>query len=368
MAIVAKTYDDYVWASVETWTELLATPDRDYLDRCYVASDFNVRNTSSATLNAVTQCAVSSEFDVGFTTATDFHDWTTQTLVENSQFSEFPGVIEVSSDAYPRFWNAESSAGPTVEIKQSESIYYSDPSSVVIQGSSSCPQNIYAQISQSIPIHDILQTTGTYRLIFYYRSNVANIVVAPRIKFYTSTGELTAQYPAVSTISSGSTWKLYDDVVEIDVDDASITSMDLILRIYKTASGAFSFYMDDVDFHYAFDLDKVPGFPSVSPRKIPHKFGRTADRVGYQTILGGGVPKLRGDFDFYLITEAQLKLLKAAWTFQRGHRLNVESIWPWRTDVSMPSLLWFHWLNDWEFEPSTLAENFFTGKVKWEEK
>lgn len=249
-----------------------------------------------------------------------------------------------------------------MEIKQSLSVYHSAPSALLFSGSSSCPSCTVA-IKQSIPIKDVLQTSGIYRLMFHFKSSQPNIFICPQINFYgDETSGVTFPLKAITTTSDA--WKLYDEQVEIDLDDNTVTRMELIIGIARTASGAFDFYMDDVDFHYAFNLAKPPGFPSATPPTLAPVFSRTSDREGHLILVGEGNVKHRGAFNFYLISEAQMKLLKAAWTFMKGHRLNVSTVWSHRVDVNLPASLAFQWPDKaFNFEPATMAENLFTGKV-----
>ncbi|MBA7607894.1 hypothetical protein ES703_15063 [subsurface metagenome] len=284
------------------------------------------------------------------------------TLVENADFSQFPAEITSPSDVWPRFWEGWTDAGSAMEIKQSLSVYHSAPSALLFSGSSSCPACTVG-IKQSIPIKDNLQTSGIYRLMFYYKSSQSNIFICPQINFYgDETSGVTFPLKAITTTSDA--WKLYDEQVEIDLDDNTVTRMELVIMIARTAIGAFDFYMDDVDFHYAFNLAKPPGFPSATPPTLAPVFSRTSDRGGHLILVGEGNVKHRGAFNFYLISEAQMKKLKAAWTFMKGHRLNVSTVWPHRVDVNLPSSLAFQWPDKvFNFEPATMAEHLFTGKV-----
>lgn len=340
----------------------MVKPERDYLDYCFTSSAFNVRVQGKTTVNFHDDCRVESGFNVAFVKRIALHDWTTLTLVENADFTQFPAEVSSPSDAWPRFWEGWTDAGSAMEIKQSGSVYHSAPSALMFSGSTDCP-SCTVGIKQSIPIKDVLQTSGIYRLMFYYEASQSNIYICPQINFYGNETSAVV-FPLQSVTTTGTAWRMYDEQVEIDLGDNTVTRMELVIMIAHTASGAFDFYIDDVDFHYAFNLAKPPGFPSATPPTLAPVFSRTADRKGHILLVGEGNTKHIGAFNFFLISEAQMENLKAAWTFMKGHRLNVSTVWPHRVDVNLPSSLSFHWPDKaFNFEPATTAEHLFTGKV-----
>jgi len=371
LAIVAKTYTDYCLAELQTWTEKITQPVKNYETYCREYSDFMVRNLDAGpTINPETLLANESDFEIEYVRKTVLHDWTTQTLVENASFTEFPEPGSAATNIYPRFWEPWVIPGPPLTVKQATNIFHTAPSSLWFEGSVACPICVTG-IKQTVPIVDVLQTEGIYRLMFYYRSDDDNISIIPKITFYGDKTS-TTYFPSLAVNDTGSSWKMYDEYVDINIGDNTIDEMELVIGISRKVSGAFNFYIDDVDFHYAFDIttapNKPPGFPSATLRRIQNKFSCTTDQAGHKTILGDGIPKYKGSFDFYLIPEAQMGHLKAAHAFEMGHRLNVLTVWPHRVDVSLPEILWFYWIGDFAFEPGVMAETLFTGKVNWEEK
>ena len=288
------------------------------------------------------------------------------TLVENSDFSEFlaGGADPITP---PRFWEGWTTCGPAMEIKRDDTVYESAPSSVVLEGGTDCPAGTTG-LKQKIRIRDVTQTSGIYRLIFYYFSSSGNIFLSPWIDFYAGgVYKKTASFPANTILASSDAWRCYDDIVEIDINDPEIDEMELRIVIVKTTSGAFTFNIDDVDFHYAFNLARKPSRPSLVIPDLATDFTRTVDRTGRMLVAGGGAKKLTGSFDFILISQDQMERLKAAFMFAKGHRFNTATIWPSLVNVTLPEILVFHWPGKFPFGYARMAGDMFTGKVTVEE-
>ena len=372
---VTKNYTDTFSYFHQTYVELIEEVTKDFDDNAYMTSSCQVANISTTgdiTRNYDDNAFMYSECELAFETSVEYEDWTTMTLVENPNFSEFPSSS--SSDAQiPRFWEGGHGL-QGLEIKKDSNYFLSEPSSVQFLYAGSEGLGALAWLKQTIKVTDIQQTSGMYRLLFYYQSSTEEIQICPYMEFLDEDGYQLSRIDFNTNQASTATsaWKVFDEQVEFDTLRSDIKYIRLVLQIQRLADGAFIFRIDDVDFHYGFDLDtapnKIPSYPSAVPLTVSKDFGRTSDRTAYIKVLGDGNVKRRGTLTFNLIPETQLKHMKAAWAFQKGHRINIQNTIAHRVNVTMPQLLEFYWVNDFTWTPASSLENLFNMVIDIEEK
>lgn len=318
--------------------------------------------------NFYTQGKISSSITFEYITDLTLQDWTTMPLMENYSFSDFPAAIDPGRQL-PRFWELVNGFGANLTVEGDFSTFNSSPSSVKFEYNGSTGNQATVALRQTIEIRDVLQTKGTYRLIFYYLSDDDSIQLMPVLRFLNAKQQIVAQQVFTSNVigDSAGTWRVYDKQVTFENVSADVVYLQLWLMFKRLKDGAFQLNLDDIDFHYGFDLTRLPSFPSAIPQNISSVFKRTTEGEGIVFVTRGGTIKHIGSLDFSLLPQTQLEQMKAAFAFMKGHRLNVKSVMPHRAGVTLPDELRFMWPERFDWSPQTSSENRFNLSIPVQE-
>lgn len=298
--------------------------------------------------NYVTQAQCDAEISYGHVIDTTLQDWTTMPLTLNSEFTDYPESADPNRQA-PKWWLTSNLFGAEMVIGPDLQDYVSAPSSLMFKYTGSGGNQHLGGLTQGIALRNVLQTKGTYRLIFSYLSDDDSIIFMPFVRLVDAGGYIigSKSFPTMEIGDSGDIWHIYDRMITFDSITEDAVALQLFIIFKRIKDGAFQLNIDDVDFHYGFDITsapyRIPTFPSAVPPSLSTVFKRTTKGEGHVLVTRGGKIKHKGTIQFGNVPTAQLEKMKAAWAFEKGHRLNIESVLPHRANVTLPKELRFHW-------------------------
>ena len=361
MATHTKNFNDLQSYSLETRYEDISDVEKDFITACYGAISNNVTNMSSINRDIITRCRGTITHVLGFAVNTDLDDWTTKSLLTNASFSE-------SENEQPYGWVLSNNFGEGLGVKVDNQTYYTSPLSLKIKYEGTTGRGRYVSLYQNIPIQDILQVNGKFRLLFRYKTNDSGITIKPIIILLNKDKQQLGNFPLTSKdLLNSALWNVYDCRIPVTSSSSKVKYLQLMLLITRNKDGAFQLNLDDLDFHYYFSIDYPPTFPSAVGATISTVFSRLMNGKGFAFYPNEGKSKLQGTLDFAAISLEQFKHLRAAYMFHAGHRLNVKSVMSHRADVSFPSLLSFDWTGGFVWSPSSMDETRFDVTVALEE-
>lgn len=314
--------------------------------------------------------AAQSESGIAFAYVidTELQDWTSMPLTLNSEFSDFP-VLPDPNKQIPQYWQLSHNMGPDLVVAPDLNSYVTPPSAVKFRYDGTGGNLRRVGIRQSIPIRNILQTKGIYRLIFSFLSNDDSIIFYPLLEFLNADGVMVTRqpFPSLEIDDSGGAWHIYDRRVTFNdvAEDVAFVRLEIAFKRFK--DGAFQLNLDSVDFHYGFDMVRKPTFPSAIPPSLSTVFKRTIEGEGHILTTRGGSIKHIGAMQFGMVPKTQMERMKAVWAFMKGHRLNIKSVLPHRAGVTLPKELRFHWPGEFDWAPTWSLENTFNINVPLQE-
>jgi len=368
MATVSVSNQDSVQAVISTWAELVSNPDRSYSTSAYLATDMRVDNLSSPERSYDVTAHLDTSIALSWVVDTTLEHWTTETLVQNSEFSDYKQQIGAQRNI-PTFWSLQETFGSKLNIAADPSAFITSPNSVLFDYSGTGGKQRTVMLSQRIPLSKDIQTKGTYRLIFNYLTNDDGVEFFPFVRFLDSSGTILAQRTFLTAVvpDGNGEWGIYDQRVSFEQMSANAAFVELIIGVKRVKDGAFKVNLDSIDFHYSFNLQRIPAFPSTLTGKIASAFARTTLGKAVFATTRGGVSKRSGDISFAAIKKEQFEHLMAAWAFMAGHRLNVKAVIPHRAGVTLPDVFHFVWRSGFNWGPSVIQETLYDLSLSIEE-